>query len=58
MRKAAIMKTELNKLQNESGVISDELMVEIAKKAQAEALTKMKTIMMDMQKDIAKSLQA
>eukprot|EP00629_Pelagomonadales_sp_RCC1024_P016325 CAMPEP_0119267712 /NCGR_PEP_ID=MMETSP1329-20130426/5752_1 /TAXON_ID=114041 /ORGANISM="Genus nov. species nov., Strain RCC1024" /LENGTH=156 /DNA_ID=CAMNT_0007267649 /DNA_START=180 /DNA_END=650 /DNA_ORIENTATION=+ len=31
---------------------------EAAKKAQAEALTKMKTIMMDMQKDIAKSLQA
>ena len=31
---------------------------EAAKKAQGEALTKMKTIMMDMQKDIAKSLQA
>lgn len=36
MRKAAIMKTELNRLQGESGQISDELMVEIAKKAQAE----------------------
>ena len=48
MRKAAIMKTELNKLQNESGVISDELMVEIAKKAQGEEREHRKSVVATM----------